>query len=143
MTIAAGDLHGTAVRFEAKAAGDLFEGVRVSGTIDRRTGRVALTGNLARLAFSNTLGDRLPSPARAAFRRMNLVGGEADLALRSLTYDPKAAEPLRYDAGLLLRGGVWQCEKLPFSVNDLSAAVAIRDGTATIEWSEGSATGRP
>ena len=137
VTIAPGDLRGTPVRFEAKAAGDLFEGVRLSGSIDRATGRVSLAGDLARLAFSNTLAERLPSPARAAFRRLGLVGGEADVTLRTLTYDPKAAEPLRYDAGLQLRGGVWQCERLPFPVNDLSAALAIRDGTATIEWSEG------
>lgn len=137
VTVSPGDLRGTPVRFEAKATGDLCEGVRLSGTIDRATGRVSLAGDLARLAFSNTLAERLPMPAREAFRRMNLIGGEADVALRSLTYDPKAAEPFRYDAGLQLRGGVWQCDRLPFPVNDLSAAVLIRDGSATIEWSEG------
>ncbi len=137
VTIAPGDLRGTPVRFEAKAKGDLFEGVRLSGTIDRSTGRVALNGDLTRLAVSNTLGERLPAPARAAFRRLGLIGGEADVALRSLAYDPKARAPFRYEANVGLRGGVWQCEKLPFPVNDLSATLAIKDGVATIERSDG------
>ena len=65
--------------------------VRLSGTIDRSTGRVALNGDLTRLAVSNTLGERLPAPARAAFRRLGADrrrgrrGGS-----RSLAYDPKA-----------------------------------------------------
>ena len=135
--VAPGDLRGTPVRFEVKAKGDLCEGLKFAGAVDRATGRITLSGDLGRLALSKALGDRLPAPARPAFRRLGLVGGEADVALRSLTYDPRAAAPLRYDATVGLRAGVWQCESLPFPINDLSASVVLRDGVATIERSDG------
>ncbi len=135
--ITPGDLRGTPIRFEAKAKGDLCESVELTGTVDRATGRVTLAGDLHRLAISSTLAERLPAPARPAFQKLGLAAGEADVTLRSLMYDPKAAEPLRYDAGVLLRGGVWQCEKLPFPINELSAAVTLRDGVATVERAEG------
>jgi hypothetical protein len=135
--ISPGDLHGTPIRFEAKAKGDLCESLELTGTIDRATGRVSLTGDLHRLAISSTLAERLPASARPAFQRLGLAAGEADVILRSVVHDPTAADPLRYDASVLLRGGVWQCERLPFPINELSAAVTLRDGVATVERAEG------
>ncbi|HEY2156399.1 MAG TPA: hypothetical protein VGH33_12265, partial [Isosphaeraceae bacterium] len=135
--ITPGDLRGTPIRFEMKAKGDLCESLELTGTIDRATGRISLAGDLHRLAISSTLAERLPANTRPAFQRLGLAAGEADVTLRSLVHDPRAAEPLRYDAGVVLRGGVWQCERLPFPINDLSAAVTLRDGVATVERAEG------
>jgi hypothetical protein len=135
--ISSGDLHGTPIKFEGSARGDLYESIKLEGAIDRATGRVVAKGDLTRLALSKTLGDRLPHEAREVFRRLALVGGEANVTLRSLAYDPKAAVPLRYDARVEINSGVWECEKLPFPISELSAVVAIRDGKAIIERSSG------
>jgi hypothetical protein len=132
-----GDMQGTPIRFEGKARGDLYESFKLEGAIDRKTGRVMLSGDLTRLALSKTLGDRLPAEARTIFRKLGLIGGEVDATLRSLTYDPKAAVPIHYDAKVQIRSGVWACEKLPFPVNELSAVVVLRDGKAIVEHSEG------
>jgi hypothetical protein len=135
--VASGDLHGTPIRFEGTAKGDLYDRIKIVGSFDRSTGRVLLSGELNRLVLSKTLSDRLPVEARRIFQRAGLQGGEADLTLRSLTYDHKARIPLHYDAVATLRSGVWKCPNLPFPINELDATVAIKDGVATIERSKG------
>jgi len=131
--VGAGDLGGTPIRFDGTAKGDLCDGLKLVGTVDRATGRVALAGDLGRLSISKSLGDRLPAGFRPAFRRLGLSGGELDLTLRSLLYDPKAKIPLRYDATARLRSGSWTCPSLPFALSELAATVALRDGVATVE----------
>ncbi len=137
LKVGAGDLHGRPVPFEGTAKGDLYDSLKIVGSFDRATGRIVLAGDLNRVALSKTLGDRLPIEARPLFQTIGLQGGQADLTLRSLTYDPKAKVPLHYDAVARLRSGVWNCGKLPFQINDLDATVAIKDGVAVIEQSKG------
>ena len=45
---------------------------------------------------------------------------------------------MRYQALARLREGVWECPKLPFLVNDLSALIGIEDGMLTIKHAQGS-----
>ena len=133
----ASNTKGMPIRFEGNGKGTLFDNVKIVGTFDRSTGQVALAGDLNRLAISKTLGERLPSEMRPLFRLIGLQGGEADLTVRSLHYDPKAKVPLRYDAVARLRYGVWNSEMLPFPLNDVAAVVAIKDGVAIVEKSQG------
>ena len=135
--IAASSLAGTPIRFEGSARGDLYDEIKLAGTIDRATGRVAIAGDLARLAISKTLRDRIPREYRPIFDRAGLAGGQADIVLRGLVLDPKATPRLRYDVGARLRSGVWKCDKLPFPITDLAADLAVRDGIATIESASG------
>jgi hypothetical protein len=45
---------------------------------------------------------------------------------------------LHYRALVRLRDGVWECPKLPFHVNDLSALISIEDSEVTIKQARGS-----
>lgn len=128
------------LHFQGSAKGeDLFDRLELEGTIDPKTGKVSLTkGDLTRLSLSSTLRRRLPEEFRPQFDAVGLTGGEADLTLNRLEFDPSAAVKLRYDAGARLRSGTWACKKLPFPLNDVSAAVTARDGAIVIERAEGS-----
>jgi hypothetical protein len=125
------------LQFEGTAKGDAFDRLSVQGTVELATGRVSLKGDLARLAISQTLRDRIPVEHRPAFNRLGLTGGEVDLGLNQVVYDPTASPALRYDVAGRLRSGVWNCPKLPFPINDLAARIAIRDGVLTIDRAEG------
>ena len=63
-----------------------------------------------------------------------------DLELNRFRYDPAAApgSRLSYQALARLREGVWECPKLPFPVNDLSAVIGVEDGILTIKHAQGS-----
>ena len=50
---------------------------------------------------------------------------------------PQLADRLKYQAAAHLREGVWECPKLPFFVNELSADVAIEDGILSIKRAQG------
>ena len=63
-----------------------------------------------------------------------------DLELKRFRYEPAAAPGgrLSYQALARLREGVWDCPKLPFQVNDLSALIGVEDGTVSIKHAQGS-----
>ncbi len=125
------------LKFEGSAKGDAFERLGLQGTIDRASGRITLRGDLAGLAISETLHGRLPVEVRPTFEQVGLIRGEVDLWLGQMTYDPEARPRIRYEGSARLRSGVWNCRKLPFSINDLSARVSIRDGVLTVERAVG------
>ncbi|WP_165232614.1 AsmA family protein [Aquisphaera insulae] len=131
---------GDRLRFEGTATGDLFNKVVLEGTIDPRTGDVDLKGNLDGLTLSENLRRRLPPQAAPTFDAMALKGGDIDLKLRRLAFRPKQTEDrrLEYDASASLRGGAWECPKLPFSLNNFLADVDLKDGLLTIRRAEGS-----
>ena len=124
-------------QFEGAARGDAVDRLSLQGTFDAGTGRVVLRGDVSRLAVSETLTRRLPVEVRARVKEVGLTSGEIDVRLARVVYDPGAVPALRYDASARLRGGVWNCPKLPFPINDLAAGIAVRDGLLTIERAEG------
>ena len=123
--------------FEGTAKGDTFDRVSIQGTVDVRTGRVELKGDLARLALADPLRGRLPAEWKPAVERLGLTGGEVDLTIRKVAYDPAASPAFAYDVSGRLRGGVLNCPKLPFPLNDLAAGFAARDGVFTVARAEG------
>jgi len=128
-------------KFEGTARGDLlFDRLSLRGTIDLNTGRITLGGELTRLTLSETLRRRIPAEARPVVKAMALNGGVIDLDLSRFSFDPTAApaSQLRYQAQARIREGVWECLKLPFPLNDLSALVSIEDGVMTIKHAQGS-----
>lgn len=129
--------EGNRLTFEGSARGDSFDRLSLRGTIDMDSGRVSLAGDLERLEITDTLRSRLPIEVRAPVERLGLTGGEVDVRVGSVTYDPAATPAIHYDLGVQVRAGVWGCPKLPFPINDLSASVALRDGELTIERAEG------
>lgn len=130
---------GGPMHFEGSAKGGGFDRLKLEGTFDRTTGRLALDkGELTRLAINATLRQQLPHGLRAAFDRVGLTEGEVDLVLKRFSYDPKAAgRPLRYEASAWLRSGAWTCRELPFPLNNIAAVASIKDGVLTIETAEG------
>ena len=132
---------GGQVRFEGSAKGGGFDRLKLEGSYDRRTGRLALDkGELTRLAISATLRQQLPAGLRARFDQVGLTDGEVDLVLKHLAYDPKAKAPdraLRYEAALWLRSGAWTCRTLPFPLNNLAGVATLKDDVLAIETAEG------
>ncbi|HEV3165851.1 MAG TPA: AsmA-like C-terminal region-containing protein [Isosphaeraceae bacterium] len=130
---AAGPLH-----FEASAKGDLFEHLALSGTIDRKSGRITLTGGeLTRLVLSDTLRQRLPAEFHPMLDRFGIMSGEIDLKLKSLDYNPAATPSLHYALSAQLREGSLNCPRLPFPLTPISASVEVTDGKLTIDRAEG------
>lgn len=125
--------------FDGSARGDAFDRLSLRGTLDLATGRLELSGDVARLALADPLRGKLPAELRPAFDRLGLNGGEADLTVNRLAVDPsRPAGPDRfhYDVGVSLRGGVLACEALPFPVNELTARFSLRDGQVALERAE-------
>ena len=93
--------------FEGTAKGDTFDRLSLKGTVDVATGRVELQGDLARLAISDPLRGRLPAELKPAVERLGLTGGEADLRIGRVAFDPAAdaQAPLRR-LGPAPRGGL-------------------------------------
>ncbi len=125
------------LKFEGSARGDSFDRVNVSGTLEVATGRLELRGDVARLALNDTLRGRVPPEYAPAFAKLGLTGGEADVRVNRLRFDPAGATKLRYDVDGVLRAGVWNCPKLPFPLNDVSAGFAARDGVIAFDHAEG------
>ena len=125
--------------FDGSAKGDTFDRLAVQGLVDVKTGRVELSGDVARLVVTETLRGRLPAEFRPAASSVGLTAGEADVRINSLIYDPAAAVKVRYDVAGRLVGGVLNCKKfLPFPINDLTAGFALKDGEFTLDRAEGS-----
>jgi hypothetical protein len=120
-------------QFEGSARGDSFDRVRLQGTFDAATGQVVFRGDVTRLALSDTFYGRLPVEFRDRVKRLGLTSGEVDISLARVIYNPNTQPRVRYDASAQLRGGVWNCPKLPFPLNDLAASLVVRDGVLTIE----------
>jgi hypothetical protein len=123
--------------FEGTAKGDTFDRLTIRGTVDINTGRVELAGDMARLAISETLHDRLPPEIRPAIDKLGLTGGEVDLRIAKITCDPAANPRVSYNVSGHLRGGAWNCPKLPFPINEVAGGFAVHDGRLTIDRAEG------
>ena len=125
--------------FDGSAKGDTFDRLSVKGTVDVATGRVELEGDVARLALAEPLRSRVPAEFRPAVEASGVSGGEVDLRVDKLAFDPAASagDRLRYDVSGRLREVAWNCPKLPLPVNDVSAVFAARDGLLTVERAEG------
>jgi hypothetical protein len=129
------------MHFEGSAQGDAaFGRVRLEGTYDRTTGRLDFTkGDLTRLAVTETISRRLPPELKAKLGHAGLSGGEIDVTLKSLRYDPTAPNPLtHYAATVELRDGIWNCPiYLPFPLNEVEAVAFIEDGHVNVEHAQG------
>ncbi|HEV3121634.1 MAG TPA: AsmA-like C-terminal region-containing protein, partial [Isosphaeraceae bacterium] len=126
------------LRFDGSAKGDALEHIRVKGTFDPATGHLTLTeGELTRLEISDTLRRMLPLEWREALLKPGLSAGELDLALDQLDYDPSAHPQVHYSLAARLRGGVVNCPRLPFPLNDVSATLLVSDGLVTVQRAEG------
>ena len=92
------------------------------------------------LTLSETLRQRVPHELRPAVDAIALNKGVVDLELNRFCYDPAAPPGYRlvYQSLVRLHEGVWECPKLPFTVNDLSAVIGIENGTVTITDARGS-----
>lgn len=123
--------------FEGTAKGDTFDRVSIKGTVDIRSGRVELAGDVARLAISDPLRSRIPAEWKPGVEQLGLTGGEVDLTVGRIVFDPGASPPIRYAVSGRLRGGVWNCPKLPFPLNDLTTGFAAQDGVFTVARAEG------
>lgn len=123
--------------FEGTAKGDTFDRLSVRGTVDIHSGQVDFSGDVARLLLSEPLRSRLPAEWKPAVERLGLNAGEFDLTIGHVAYDPAARSPIQYDVSGRLRGGTWNCPKLPFPLNDLSGKFSARDGVFTIARAEG------
>ena len=129
------------IPFELTARGEdgLFDRLNLEGTIDPATGRLTLAdGELVRLSLSEDRRDNLPAPVRGWLALAGLAGGEVDVDLPSLSFDPRANPPLRYRASARLRQGIWKCPKLPFPVSDVAVKLEAVDGELTILDARGS-----
>ncbi len=117
------------VRFEGSARGDVFDRLSLNGTIDFNTGCINLDGELAELTLSETLRRRIPREGQAAYQALALNGGVIDVELSRFCYDPTAppADRLHYQVHTRLRDGVWECAKLPFFINDVSAQLTLEE----------------
>lgn len=123
--------------FDGTAKGDTFDRLSVRGLVDVKTGRVELEGDLARLAVAGPLRGRLPAELKPVVEQLGLTGGEVDLTRVKVVSNPAARPSLRYDVAGRLRGGVWNCPKLPFPLGNLSGGFAARDGVFTVDQVEG------
>ena len=129
-----------ALEFEGTARGDAFEKMQLKGTIDLIKGNISLEGELSGLTLSEMLRRRVPREARPAVKALALNSGVVDLELKRFRYDPTAAPARRlsYQAQARIREGVWECPKLPFPVNELSALIGVEDGVLSIKHAQGS-----
>jgi hypothetical protein len=123
--------------FEGSAKGDTFDRLSVHGTVDITTGRVEFAGDVARLTIAEPLRGRIPAEFRPLVQRLGLTGGEIDLRINRIAYDPAADVEIRYDVAGHLHAGVLACPKMPFPLNDLTAGFAVRDGVVTLDRAEG------
>ena len=125
--------------FELDAKGGMFDRLTLSGIIDPQSGRVELKkSELLRLTFPEADRARLPVEVRSALDQVGLAGGEVDLNLASLSFDPAATPPLHYEASAHLRRGVWDCPKLPFAIGDVSVHATVCDGLLRVTQADGS-----
>lgn len=127
------------VRFEGTARGGPFDRARFDGSFDHRTGRIEFTRTeVTRLQISDSLRRCLCLPDLASkFQELGLQGGEVDLSLRRVVFDPRAQPAVRYDLGIALRGAtIVRDDLLPFRLTDVQVNATLRDGDLTIASAE-------
>lgn len=123
-----------AFSFELSARGDGVDRIRLVGTFHMPTRRVEVSGGEVHgIDLSGAMRRRLPDEWRAAFDRLGLDGGLADVSLGHCLYDPTAGRPLQYDLEVRLHGGTLDLPELPFALNDVEMTVRARDGTAQVK----------
>ncbi len=125
------------LKFEGSAKGDTFDRVSLAGTVETATGKVELSGEVIRLTISDLLRKRLPSELHPTMDKINLTGGEVDLEIEQIAFDPGGTPRLHYEISGHIRGGVWNCPKLPFPINDLAGEVDAKDGFLTVRHAKG------
>ncbi len=126
------------MQIDGTARGGPFDRVQIEGTYDLRNGKLELSqGTLSRLALADPLTRRLPPEVREGLDRLKLTGGEVDVVLKHLTFDPARPEPIQYAASLNLRGGTWNCDELPFPLDNLVASASIENGVLFIDHALG------
>ncbi len=123
--------------FEGSVRGDSFDRARVEGVFDPSSGKLTFKGDASRLVITQTLLNRLPKEAKPILERSGLTGGEIDLVLNKLEYDPLAKKKLTYDVSARLQNGVINCQSGPFPLSDVSAEASIKDGEIVIHRAEG------
>jgi len=130
---------GGRLHFDGSAVGDAFNRLTLRGEVDPITGAATVSGGLVDLTLTDILRKRLPIEAAPTFDDMGLTGGDLDVELKSLTYDPAetAGPKLKYDVDLQLRRGVCSRPDLPFPINDLSAQISLSDGLLTLHRADG------
>ena len=123
------------LRFDGSAKGDAFDRLNLQGTIDRASGRITLSGELARLAVSETLRHRIPAEFRPAIG-LGLASGEIDLQVGEVVYDPKSAPRLHYEGSAPVRRPAQLSEASVPHQRFLRQALA-RDGVVMVKHTEG------
>lgn len=127
------------IHFEGSARGGAFDRLTLEGTYDRRTGCLELSqGTMTRLTLLESLEPSLVlTGVRERFQRLGLQGGEADLTLSRLRYDPASSPVLTYAASARLRGASLNREELPLRFSDVAAALTLDEDRLVIEHAEG------
>lgn len=139
LTLTPGAEVGGELQFEGSARGGPFDSLRrLDGTLDRRTGRIKLrSGDLTRLELTDTFRDCLPDAVRTRFEALGLSGGEVNVSIQGLEFDPNSADPLRTAAVIEVRGAALERPELPFPLTGASALARLENDTLTIEHAEG------
>ena len=78
-------------RVRRDGRGDVFDKLRLKGTVDLLKGIVTLEGELPGLTLSETLRRRIPVEARPIVNSLALNSGVVDIELKRFRYDPTAA----------------------------------------------------
>ena len=127
------------LKFDGSARGDGFEQLKLTGTIDLKSGRIEFGGGLSGLLLSENLRRKVPPEARRVVEALGLNAGVLDLKVNRIEFDPTKppGHRLSYNVGAWLRDGVWQCPEMPFQVNGLSATVNVQDNVLTIVHAQG------
>ena len=128
------------LKFDGSARGDGFERLKLTGTIDLKSGRIEFGGELSGLLLSESLRRKIRPGARRVVQALGLNAGVVDLKVNRFQYDPTRppGNRLHYNIGARLRDGVCDCPDLPFQVNDLSAILNLEDDRLTIKHAQGS-----
>ena len=125
------------LQFDGTAKGDSFDRAALQGSVNIVTGRVDVAGDLDRFAIPNPARGRMPPEFRSPVAELGFTGGEVDLRIAKLVFDPKAKSRWYYDLAGYLRSGDWNCPKLPFPLNGVSGGFSARNGAITLQRVDG------
>ncbi len=128
---------GDILAIEGSARGDVFDRIQIEGSVHIESGRLTLKGELSKLVVGETLRSRLPAEARGIFEKTGLTGGEIDVSLDKLAYDPRISKTWNYEGSARLRAGVINCSKAPFPISEASGEVRFKNGSIVVERAEG------
>ena len=125
------------LHFDGTAKGDSFDRLSVQGTVNIRTGRIEFDGDIARLLMPDPSRSKIPQEFREPLAQLGLSGGEVDMSIDKLVYDPQAKPQWQYDLAGHLRAGDWNCPKMPFPLNGVNGGFAAKNGTITLNGVDG------